>query len=203
MAKTALGIRKEFSEKPYTLWDLRGKVFTIVEDLPSNKPIREKMEQSKKNPNAKPYLTFLIKVEEGMFQKDLSLYESELMNIFMAAPATLVNYRGCTFEVSNNLNKNLKYQGTVAQDMQGNRLADRAESPKDAPGQANASTLDSRIAQFREAIKFTASIGTTVNAAVAIKIAETIEPGNALGLISSAKNAGEIIEKAGIFTEAT
>lgn len=196
MAKTALGIRKEFSEKPFTLYDLWGKTFTIIEDLPTNKPVRERTEHSKKNGNA--YQAYLIRIEEGMFQKDLSLYESELEKLFMALPTSLVNFRGATVEVTKD--RELKYQGMVTQDMQGNPLASRAESPKDAPGTTITDTLDSRIARLREAVKFTASIGTPVSAAVIIKIAESIEPGNALGLISSAKNAGEITENAGIFT---
>jgi hypothetical protein len=194
--KPALTVKKEYAEKPFDLWQFRGtnRQFTIIEDLKvTQNPRMGKKSGTTKEGKAYSFDVACIKVADGLFEKDMQLGEGDWLAINKVRPDNMLTLRGATYAYQGN---ELTFIGIATPDMNEN-FTKRAESPKDA---TNASTLDSRVAQLREAIKLTASLGTTVNAAVAIKIAESIEPGNALSLISSAKNAGEICENQGIFT---
>lgn len=196
MPKSALGVLKDFAEKPYTLWDLRGKQFTIIEDLRPNSTIREKQEPSRKT--GKPLNIYMIKIEEGVFQKDLQMYDSELEKLFLAMPTTLKTFSGATLKVENNMSKDLKYIGSVVQDMQGTPLGP-TQSPGNAPGQ----TKDQKEGLFcalAQAITFSAKIGAVMTEDKVIQVAQNITKDDPKVFIQAAKMAGWVIERDGIYT---
>ena len=117
---SAAQVVKDFSIKPYTLWDLKGKDFTIIENLPKTQDVRETKEISEKT--GKQYKVFFIKIEHGLFQKDLKLFESELEALFLAIPAFVTNFAGTNISVDKFDTKTLKFVSQTTQDINGNRL---------------------------------------------------------------------------------
>jgi len=202
--KPAMTVKKEAAEKPFDFFMLRrsGAQFTIVEDLKvSAIPRSGRKSIIGKDGKKFQWEVALIKANDGTFEKDLELGEAEWQKLNEVRPDGLVSLKGSTFVFQG---EKLVFVGVVLQDMQGNQLGtekDREIASKTAqvaPGQVN-DTLALRIQALKPAMELTASLGTKVDAAIMIKIAERIEPGNALGLISSAKNSGDISERDGIY----
>ncbi|MCZ7362868.1 MAG: hypothetical protein O8C58_05995 [Candidatus Methanoperedens sp.] len=198
MGKSALGVMKEFAEKPFRLWDMRGKQFTITEDLPKTKIIRET--QAKAQKTGKPYTLYLIKVQEGIFEKDIQLYESDLETLFMKMPTSLVNYKGATLTLSNDpVSPVMTYIGQVTDDMNEN-FPKPTQSPTNTPGPHNDQTED-KYRELAQAITFSQKIGIQTTKDKVLQIAVNIVPGqDAEAFIHGAKMAGWIVERDHIFT---
>jgi len=66
--------------------------FTIVEDLPRTKPIRQAIRAGQKG----QYNVFLIRISSNAFEADLELFEGELNNLAIACPKDTQNFKGIT-----------------------------------------------------------------------------------------------------------
>jgi hypothetical protein len=203
--KPAMTVKKEYAEKAFDIWGLKraGSQFTIVEDLKVTASPRagKKTLPGREGKTGVVLEVALIKVSDGIFEKDMQLTEYEWQKLNEVRPDGLISLKGSTFGFEGD---KLIFVGVALQDIQGNQLGtekDREiakQNSTNAPGQTN-DTLALRIKGLKEAMALTASLGTKVDSAVLIKIAERFEPGNALGLISSAKNSGDIMEKDNIY----
>ena len=188
MPKSAMGIMKEYAEKPYTLWELRGQQFTIVEDLPKTKTIREKTEKSQKG---KDYQAYFIKVQSGLFEKDLRMLESELTKLFLAMPTSLTNFRGAILTVDQGVNKDLTYIGLSSSEMNEN-FPSNANKPSE-PAQP-IKTINDYADMLAEAVKTNTSVGITTTYPILQNMADKIYPGRALDVIMAAKAKGCLSE---------
>lgn len=191
MPKSALSILKEYAETPFTLWDLRGRQFTITEDMPRGKIIREKIERNIKYNRDQTY--YYIKVQEGLFEKDLKMSESELTSLFLAMPKDLNNFKGATLTVEQGMTKKLNYIGISTDTMNENFPANKLQ---DAPGQTIMPTnkADSLTKQLGQALIFNSQHGITTNKAIILQMATNLKPGDPQGLIDAAKAEGWITE---------
>ena len=197
---SAKDMMTKYEHSPFTLWELRGSEFVILEDLPISGEIREKEEIGEKS--GKPYKVYFIQIENGLFHKDLKMFEKELLALFLHTPKGLQNFQGSIFKVDK-LNKlGLSYQGTAAQDVNGNPIgAPRAQGPglmASSPAQAK-DQKEAFIETMIGSMESLEGIGVEVTAERLTKICDKISPNNALQMIAEAKAQGMIIESKGIF----
>lgn len=195
---SAKDMMTKYEHSPFTLWELRGSEFVILENLPISGDIREKEEVSEKTGRA--YKAYYIQIENGMFHKDLKMFETELLALFLHTPKGLQNFQGAIFKVDKVNKLGLSYQGTAAQDINGNPIgAPRAQ----ASGlMASSPTKDQKemfIERMVASMESLDEICVDVTAERLTKICDKISPGNALQMIAEAKTKGMIIENKGIF----
>jgi len=191
---------REYERKAFTLWDLKGKDFTILEDQPTNKNMRETNEINKWN---KPQDFFFIKIEHGLFQKDLKMTENEMLAVFCALPKGVSNYQGCMLSVDPVNKMSIKYIGSTGQDLQGNRIGTNTLpqgqcAPISQPQQPQ-DQRDSFLKKLLNSIQTLDELGNKVDAAYVMKICENISPGKALDLFQYAKTKGAIREDNGAY----
>jgi len=183
-------LKKEYMETPFWFSMFGpGSQITIVEDLPRNKPMRFYMKPDTKR-GGPAYASNLIKITDGFSEKDLDLSKTSAQRLFLNLPDNIQNLKGCTFA-----NDNGRWIFVAQTDTS---LNSGFPQPTRAP-EHEQSTLDLRIRALKEAMSLTASLGTKIDSKIMIVLAERFEPGNALGLIGSAKNSGQIMEKEGTF----
>ena len=94
---SAKDMMTKYEHTPFSLWELRGSEFVILEDLPISGDIREKEEVSEKTGRA--YKAYYIQIENGLFHKDLKMFETELLALFLHTPKGLQNFQGAIFRV--------------------------------------------------------------------------------------------------------
>lgn len=192
---------RNYGQKPFTLWELRGKQFTILENLPISGVIREVPEFNEKAKKNLPY--YFIHIEDGLFHKDLKMSESELLALFVHAPKGLMNFCGAMFEVDRANKYGLKYIGTATQDINGNRLGTNTSmSTQSTPISQPQQPQDQKSLFMQKMIgsmRALESVGLSVDAAKLTKMCDAMSPGNALELIAAAKSQGLIVESQGIF----
>lgn len=188
----------KYEHSPFTLWELRGSEFVILENLPISGDIREKEEVSEKTRRA--YKAYFIQIENGLFHKDLKLFESELLALFLHTPKGLQNFQGAIFKVDK-LNKlGISYQGTATQDINGNPIgAPRAQASSPAASSPAKDQKELFIETMIRGMEAFEEIDEQITAAMLTKICDKISPGNALQMISEAKGRGLIINRDGIY----
>ena len=187
---------KEYERKPFTLWDLKGKEFTIIESQPTNKNMRETSEINKWN---KSQAFFFIKIEQGLFQKDLKMTENEMLAVFCALPKGISDYQGSMLSVDRDNKMGIKYLGRTNQDLQGNRIGD-TQSPMPMLHQPQQQDQrDIFLTKLINSIRVLDELGNKVDAAYVMKICENISPGKALDLFQYAKTKGVIREENGAY----
>lgn len=199
MPKSALSIVKEYKETPFEFYRLVNKQITIIEDLPRSKNIRERIEHNDKyNKNITYYY---IKVQEGLFEKDLKLTENQLTQLFLVLPQDMLNFKGATLTViQDGLNREFSYVGH-AEGMNENfhpKSSDIAKSMEPATSQQSKPMSDMG-SQLAHAIELNFKMGIKTDRETLSKMADAINPGKGLDLIVSAKTEGWIYEKDGIF----
>ena len=192
---------KDFMGKPFELYFMRGKQFTIIENLPITKDLREVEEINKWN---KKESVVFMRIEQGLFQKDLRMTKSEFMEFSLCIPKGIENLQGLMFEVDQNNSKIVKYIGSTAQDLNGNSLLG-TNTP--ATGQS-APISQPQQPQDQKSLFMTKMIGSMrvlesakvpVDTKRLMDMCEAMSPGNALELIAAAKSQGLIVESQGIF----
>ncbi len=190
--------KKEYAEKPFSLWDFRGngKQFTIEEDLQVSQLPRTGKKEGVSKHGGTPYSMEIakIRISDGIFEKDLHLSENEWTKLSAAIPDTLLNLKGVVMAYDRD---NLTYVGVSSESMNENM----PRRSQDAPGQTNApSTNQSDLArQLSHAIELNFKMGIKTDQATLQKIADAINPGKGLDLIVAAKTEGWVYEKDGIF----
>lgn len=185
-APTFGSIQREFA---YTLYNFRvNDQFTIVEDLPSTKPIRQITKIA--NKTGKPYQVFVIRITSNNFEANLELYESELNKIAIACPKDITNFKGVT----------LAFDGQkwvyVCQDTNTPGTGQSAPISQPQQPQNQKSLFLTKMIGSMRALE---SVGVPVDAAKLTKMCDAMSPGNALELIAAAKSQGLIVESQGIF----
>jgi len=192
---------KDFMGKPFELYFMRGKQFTIIENLPITKDLREVEEINKWN---KKESVVFMRIEQGLFQKDLRMTKSEFMEFSLCIPKGIENLQGLMFEVDQDNSKIVKYIGSTAQDLNGNNLLG---TNTQAQGQS-AHISQPQQAQDQKSLFLTKMIGSMrvlesikvpVDTKKLMDMCEAMSPGNALELIQAAKGQGLIVESQGIF----
>ena len=180
--------RKEYMETPFWLAKFGpGSQFTVVEDLPRNKPMRYYMKPSQRGGPA--YASNLIKITDGLVTKDLdlSITSAQLLFIALPGPEVVQNLKGCTFA---NDNGKWIFVGQTTPDM---ALNNPASSATEAP-----TTIGNMVKMLHQAIEGNVNSGIKNTPEKVIEIADKIKPGDALGLIAAAKEAGWICEVGGV-----
>lgn len=192
MPKSALSIVKEYKETPFEMWNLRNKQITIIEDLPKSKNIREKIEHNEKYNKNQTY--YYIKVQEGLFEKDMKLTENQLTQLFLVLPQDMMNFKGAILTViQDGLNREFSYVGRSPEGMNENFPSNATEQPAkpEMPRQ-----LNDYAVMLWEAVKFNENLGVKVPYPVLQTMADKIYPNHALDVITAAKTAGYITEHA-------
>lgn len=188
----------KYEHSPFTLWELRGSEFVVLENLPISGDIREKEEVSEKT--GRPYKAYYIQIENGLFHKDLKLFESELLALFLHTPKGLQNFQGSIFKVDKINKLGLSYQGQAAQDINGNPIgAPRAQTSGHVASSPPKDQKEMFIETMISNMESLEGVGVEITAATLTKLCDKISPNNALQMISEAKTKGMIIENKGIF----
>ena len=180
--------RKEYMETPFWIAKFGpGSQFTIVEDLPRNKPLRYYMKPSQRGGPA--YASNLVKITDGIVTKDLelSMTNAQLLFIALPGPEVVQNLKGCTFA---NENGKWVFVGQTTPDM---ALNNPASNATEAP-----TTIGNMVKMLHQAIEGNVNAGIKNTPAEVIKLADKIKPGDALGLINAAKEQGWICEVGGV-----
>jgi len=191
----------DYTHKPFELYFMRGKQFTIIESLTRDTDLREIEEINKWNKKAK---SFFIKIEEGLFQKDLKLSETELEALFLVIPKATTNYAGVVIEVDQNymLSRKLKYMGTSQQDSNGNLFAGKEHHAIPNNGTPINPLVDQAKANIEKLIgdmTTVSKLGIVLNQNQMEMIANIITPGQGKELVDKAKQLGYIIESSGVY----
>lgn len=194
--KSAKATKKEYAEKPFTIGSLIGGQFTIEEKLGTGELPRVKETATKDGKRTYPLVA--ITISDGMFKKDLHLYESDWILLCAALPEGLVSLQGVTLKANRDKNNPLKvtfeYIGVARQDMDGNSYNNgNHTSEKEAP-----TTIGTMIKQLHAAIEANVNSGIKNTPDKVAEIAGKIKPGDAVGLINAAKEAGWICEVGGV-----
>ena len=192
---------KDFMGKPFELYFMRGKQFTIIENLPITKDLREIEEINKWN---KKESVVFMRIEQGLFQKDLKMTKGEFMEFSLCVPKGIENLQGLMFEVDQNNSKIVKYIGSTTQDLNGNKLtgANILTQGQSAPISQPQQPEDQRdlfLKKLLNSIQTLDELGNKVDAAYVMKICENISPGKALDLFQYAKTKGAVREDNGAY----
>lgn len=180
-APTLASIQREFT---YSLFGFRvNDQFTIVEDLPATKPIKQITKIA--NKTGKPYQVFVIRITSNNFEANLELFETELNKIAIACPKDITNFKGVT----------LAFDGQrwvyVSQDTN-----TPGQPQLDANVPLNANAINNKIVADIQSLN---KVGVQVDIKVLTNICDAIQPGKALELIQAAKTGGYIVESNGIY----
>lgn len=194
--KSAKATKKEYAEKPFTIGALIGGQFTIEEkigmgDLPRVKQVTTR-------DGKKTYPVAAITVSDGIFIKDLHLFESDWVILCGALPEGLVSLQGVTMKPTRDQNNPLKvrfeYIGVARQDMDGSAYNNGNHAPSaEAP-----TTIGTMIKQLHAAIEANVNAGIKNTPEKVKEIAGKLKPGDADGLINAAKENGYICEVGGV-----
>lgn len=180
--------RKEYMETPFWFFKFGpGSQFTVVEDLPRNKPMRYYMKPSNKGGPA--FASNLIRITDGIVTKDLdiSITNAQLLFISLPGPEVVQNLKGCTFA---NDNGKWIFVGQTTPDM---TINNPAPTTTEAP-----TTIGNMVKMLHAAIEANVNSGIKNTPDKVIEIADKIKPGDAMGLIAAAKEAGWICEVGGV-----
>ena len=191
---------KDFMGKPFELYFMRGKQFTIIENLPITKDLREIEEINKWN---KKESVVFMRIEQGLFQKDLKMTKGEFMEFSLCVPKGIENLQGLMFEVDQNNSKIVKYIGSTTQDLNGNKLvgANILPQSQSAPISQPQQPHDQKslfLTKMIGSMKVLESCKVSVDTKKLMDMCEAMNPGNALELIQAAKSQGLIVESQGI-----
>lgn len=210
-------LMREFVSKAYDTYALRGQTFTIVEDLPRGKPLRE-IEEINENFAAKDpsYLLaiktgarkkdhyFLIGIETGIIQKDLKLRRNELIQFMLSCPKNTPNLQGITASVDQTKVLHFVSQAmqpapisSITQAMGANTPTPQQTTPITQPEQPKVDYKDEAVAKLAANIKEYEDHGVAVGTEMVLYLASKHMPTDALNLVGFAKNKGMISEKDG------
>lgn len=186
-----LETQKAYAEKPFDFWYFKraqNKQFTIEEDIKIGGRIRSKKEMTRYGEKEYGY----IKVSDGIFVKDLKVSESEWMSLCVKLPKTLISLKGVTMAFNGEY---IEFVSAEMPPVNGNGNG-ASQQPTAAPQQPS---KDMTLRQFAEALLMDEKLGRTRDIKSVMAIAETLNPGDALGLIKAAKDGGYIIEDKGAY----
>jgi len=163
--------------------------FTIVEDLPRTKPIRQAIRAGQKG----QYNVFLIRISSNAFEADLELFEGELNNLAIACPKDTQNFKGITLAFDGRKWVYVCGETTPIRD------ARQPDLTPPATPQDQTKTFIEAMIKDMEYLKKVNSPEYQITTKVLMNIAESITPGKALDIITAAKTQGYIIESAGVY----
>jgi len=165
--------------------------FTIVEDLPRTKPIRQAQKAGSKG----QYTVFLIRISSNNFEADLELFEGELNNLAIACPKDTQNFKGITLAFDGR-----KWVYICSDAPSDPRQPNLYPNPQTSPISQPQQSTDQKslfMAKMIGSMRALESVGVPCDISKLTLMCESISPGNALQLISTAKGEGRICEKDG------
>jgi hypothetical protein len=185
-------IINKYEKTPFDLYRLRGQEFTILEDLPVDGEMRQIRKKNKWD-QLKDF--FFLKIEQGLFQKDLEMTENEMLALFIAMPKAIKNYKGVMVAVAQDNKMKLTYIGTTDKDVHGNIISQQTQTAQEA----HTDQRDLFVKKLTSSIVTLQALGNKVDAQVVMKICENMTPGKALELFQYAKTKGAIHEVDGVY----
>lgn len=187
-APTFGGIQKNFT---YSLRNFRiNDQFTITEDLPATKPLRQVVKQSTKGAT---YSINRIGITSNNYPADLELFESEVSMLAILCPKDTKNFIGSTFAFDGS-----KWVYVCGEMPTIESLAPTNQSNPVVPKIEEVSEQTTKIKTLCAGLQALAAIGTDVTPTDAIKIASKIDPARPIDLVNAAKTSGYIYEINGI-----
>jgi len=177
-----------------------GEQFTIIEDMPRNKPVRLETKRMTGEKNGRKYdfdaQTYLIKVVSRGYDADIELKPKEFMTLATLCPKGLENFKGCTFVFDG---YNWAYMGIETPQAPISNIS-QAMTPRD-PRQPDLNPApdqrDLFVTKLTSGMQTLEALGNKVDSAVVMKICDNITPGKALDLFQYAKGKGAISETNG------
>jgi len=181
-----------------------GYQFTIVEDMPRNKPARFETKrmtgESKKNGKKYDFdaMTYLIRVVSRGYEADIELKPKDFMTLATLCPKGLDNFKGATFVFDG---YNWSFLGIETPQTPINSIS-QAMTPRDsrqpdlnpAPDQRDLFTQ-----KLTNSIQTLSDYGNKMDSAAVMSICEKITPGKAMDLFAYAKGKGAISEVDGVW----
>lgn len=183
-------IQKDYLETPFWISQFGfGSQITIVENIPATKPFRFKKTKSTKFPG--DYVVNLIRITDGYTEKDLEVSKKNTEALMLNIPGHITNLKGVTLA-----NNNGRWEFVCQTDESMNDGFKHAITQPVSPEEQK----DRFLKKMCEDMSQLNKVGISISADVMLKIADSITPGDAMGLISAAKTKGMIYEeKPGIF----
>jgi len=177
-----------------------GDQFTIIEDMPRNKPVRLETKRMAGEKNGRKYdfdaETYLIKVESRGYEADVELKPKELMTIATLCPKGLENFKGCTFVFDG---YNWSYLGIETQQAPISSIGQAMRDPRQPDLNPAPDQRDLFVQKLTTGITTLEALGNKVDAAVVMKICDNIMPGKCIDLFQYAKGKGAISEVDGVW----
>jgi len=179
-----------------------GDQFSIVEDMPRNKPIRLETKRMTGEKNGRKYdfdaETYLIKVVSRGYEAYIELKPKELMTIATLCPKGLENFKGATFVFDG---YNWSYLGIETPQAPISNIS-QAMTPRD-PRQPDLNPApdqrDLFLTKLTTGMTTLEGLGNKVDAALVMKICDNITPGKGMDLFAYAKGKGAIREDNGVW----
>jgi len=176
-----------------------GDQFTIVEDMPKNKPIRfETGEAQDKTGRKFESKKHLIRVVSRGYEADMVVYPKLLPGLAVLCPKGLENFKGATFVFDG---INWAYMGiesttqppitSVSSAMRDPRQPDLNPTPPQADQK------DVAVNKLAEKISEYNMLGIEITTKMVMTISEKLLPNDAVGLMGYAKSKGMISETEG------
>jgi len=179
-----------------------GDQFTIVEDMPRNKPIRLETKRMTGEKNGRKYdfdaETYLIKVVSRGYEAFIELKPKELMTIATLCPKGLENFKGATFVYDG---YNWSFLGIETPQTPISSIS-QAMAPRDPRQPDLTPPQDQRdlfVIKLANSIQTLSEYGNKMDAAAVMSICEKITPGKAMDLFAYAKGKGAISEADGVY----
>lgn len=157
--------------------------FTIIEDLPRTKPIRQAFRAGTKG----QYTVFLIRISSGGFEADLELFEGELNYLAIACPKTTQNFKGATLAY---VGRRLVY---VCGEMPAPLQSDSRQPDLNPPTEP-ADQRDVFVKSLITRIQVLNDMGTDAFMSDVLKLASKICPGKEVDIVGYAKTKGMLKE---------
>lgn len=196
MITSAKQAKKEFAERAFSLNYLVGNQFTIEEKLGISEVPRTKTLQTKDG--RKTYEVVAIKISDGVFEKDLHIFETEWNILCNSIPDGLINMQGLTLKVARNsttLRMGFEYVGMAKQNMEGEIYKNgNPDNIAPNPVQEAPTEIGNQIRMLHQGVGLNSKMKIDTDIKKLTEMAEAIRPGDALNLITAAKREGWICE---------
>ncbi len=181
-----------------------GDQFTIVEDMPKNKPIRLETKRLVGEKNGKKYdfdaKTYLIRISNRGYEADIELKPHDIPMFAILCPKGLDNFKGATFVFDGYNWSFMGIETPQSNQTPINNISSAMRDPRQpdlsAPTQPEdqrdvyAKTLVSRIQVLND-------MGTDAFMSDVLKLASKICPGKEVDIVGYTKSKGLISEKEG------
>jgi len=178
-----------------------GDQFSIIEDMPRNKPVRLETKRMAGEKNGRKYdfdaQTYLIKVVSRGYEADIELKPRDFMTLATLCPKGLENFRGTTFVFDG---YKWAYMGIETPQAPISNISQAMRpDPRQPDLNAPQDQRDMFLTILTTGLKAIESRGTKLDAKLIMDMCENIMPGKALDLFQYGKTKGAFHEDAGVW----